>query len=380
MSDLTILRPAPGHKSPPELPDVPRPPSEIAFRVPVRDPSPFFQSPPLFADHAHGDWFLERAWNKIPPRAGAERGQSFIRRDCDKFVVLHRYGEGVIFDAEGAINSPGFLNNMQTLPEGMVREGGHFAVDAAVLARAPRLEGSWLVFYNGNLQNYYHWLVEGLLPLHLLRMEQGVADQAVLPAHLPREGGFDHIGLLRLIGQEDLAIRQIAAPYVHLDKVVHLEQGDIDRFPAFVLRDFQDKVAKRFPTQVGHRIFIQRRALRSVENQAALDAVLTPLGFKSYRLEEMAAEAQIRLFAGASMVVSPHGAGLSNLVFAPPGCKVIELMPDCEMRPFFWLIGAKLRHVYGMLPCPSHDGRFNGRLSVDIQAFRSVLNMVMLQR
>ena len=281
------------------------------------------------------------------PFLGPQQNHCYARREFDKFVVMARYGEGVIFDADGASNSPGFLNNMETLPEGLRRDGDHFVADRAVLARAPYLPGTWTIFANGNLQNYYHWLVESMLALEVLRVVPGAGERTVLPAHLPPEGRFDHLGLLRLLGHEAMAVERTPAAFVRCQAVVHLQDGGIDSLPAHILRGFQARVAARFGGGPRRRICILRRELRAVANQAELDAVLAPLGFVNYRLEEMSVEAQIRLFANAEWVVAPHGAGLSNLVYAPPGCRVIELMPECEMRPFFWQIGVKMGHRYG---------------------------------
>jgi hypothetical protein len=372
---LALGRPAPA------IVEVPGPAEDRSpFRLLIQDPSPVFAQHPLFADHADGIWFGARAWNAIPPRVGLHRHQSFIRQEYDKFVVLHRYGEGVIFDEEGVCNSPGFLNNMQTMPQGMRRDGDSFVVGTEILDRAPRLAGNWIVFYNGNLQNYYHWLVEGMLALDVLDGPFSLANGTVLPSYLPAEGRFDHIQLMHLMGHDKLRIERITFPYARLDGVVHFENGDIWDYPISLLRAMQRRISQKYAdADKDNRIYILRSGVRSVANQAQLDAVLAPLRFRSCRLEEMSLEAQIRLFSSASMVVSPHGAGLSNLLFASPGCKVIELMPESEMRPFFCYIGARLEHTYGMLPCPTHDGNFNGQMTVDIDKFRALLTMVMAQ-
>ena len=44
-------------------------------------------------------------------------------------------------------------------------------------------------------------------------------------------------------------------------------------------------------------------------------------------LEEKTAEAQVKLFSGVDILVSAHGAGLSNVIFMVPNSYVIELMP-----------------------------------------------------
>ena len=48
---------------------------------------------------------------------------------------------------------------------------------------------------------------------------------------------------------------------------------------------------------------------------------------------------QADLFARASVVAGPHGAGLSNLVYYAPGTKVIEFFGE-HMAPCYWAISA----------------------------------------
>ena len=44
-------------------------------------------------------------------------------------------------------------------------------------------------------------------------------------------------------------------------------------------------------------------------------------------LDEKTAEAQVKLFSSVDILVSAHGAGLSNVIFMVPKSYVIELMP-----------------------------------------------------
>jgi hypothetical protein len=65
----------------------------------------------------------------------------------------------------------------------------------------------------------------------------------------------------------------------------------------------------------------------------------------------------LRIFHGASLIVAPHGAGLSNSLFAPSSTAVLELltvpMPNC-----FSMAAAALGQQYcGFLPrTAAHDG------------------------
>ena len=42
----------------------------------------------------------------------------------------------------------------------MSSDGDGLWIDDKALEAAPYYEHSYLIFYNGNLHNYYHWIVE----------------------------------------------------------------------------------------------------------------------------------------------------------------------------------------------------------------------------
>lgn len=49
-------------------------------------------------------------------------------------------------------------------------------------------------------------------------------------------------------------------------------------------------------------------------------------GFEIIRCEELSFEAQVTLFSEASVIVGSHGAGLTNIIFAPHTAKIIEMI------------------------------------------------------
>jgi capsular polysaccharide biosynthesis protein len=79
---------------------------------------------------------------------------------------------------------------------------------------------------------------------------------------------------------------------------------------------------------------------RRVVNQDALDKVLTRAGYNKVRLSELSAAHQIAAFGTASHIVSPHGAGLANIVFAAPGTTLIEMFPATYGTPAFYVLAA----------------------------------------
>jgi capsular polysaccharide biosynthesis protein len=85
---------------------------------------------------------------------------------------------------------------------------------------------------------------------------------------------------------------------------------------------------------------------RKVVNDADLAAALAKFGYRSIELSGMSLAEQATRFAYASHIVSLHGAGLSNLAFAAPGTKVIEIFPERYGTPAFAVIAASLECPY----------------------------------
>lgn len=75
------------------------------------------------------------------------------------------------------------------------------------------------------------------------------------------------------------------------------------------------------------KLFISRRdsSQRRLLNELEVEAELVSRGFISVVLSDYSVVEQIRLFSQAKIVVAAHGAGLTNLVFAPRGAMVVEI-------------------------------------------------------
>ena len=74
-------------------------------------------------------------------------------------------------------------------------------------------------------------------------------------------------------------------------------------------------------------------------------------GFVKLPLEEMSWREQVAAFAAARVVVSPHGAGLANVVFCREGTRVVEFFNRSYVNPCFehWALAARLDY-YAVVP------------------------------
>jgi hypothetical protein len=203
---------------------------------------------------------------------------------------------------------------------------------------AERVPGTAAVFPTSG--NYYHWLIEDL-PTVLRAAEaepsatfvafaEGMTDRhASLAAHLGIE--LRPAPLTVAIDRQVLAGRASDSWFVHPEDARRL---------AALGAELTGHDGSR-----GHeRIYVSRRfSQRALPDEEQLERLLSAQGFTILHLESMEWRQQIRAFQDASVVVAPHGAGLSNLVFTPPGARLVELTNGYHYnRCFEWIC-----HVVG---------------------------------
>lgn len=88
------------------------------------------------------------------------------------------------------------------------------------------------------------------------------------------------------------------------------------------------------------RLYISRSKANSrrVLNEDKIINLLVPFGFEIVNSENLSFYDQMSLFSQAEIVISAHGAGLSNIVFCNPGTKVLELQSPTYLGLCYWLI------------------------------------------
>jgi capsular polysaccharide biosynthesis protein len=306
-------------------------------------------------------------------------------RRSDQFVSTSRFSEGSVFDRAGVSKGFGYLEKasaewtpwLQKEPDGLW-------VSEESLAAAPYYDDSSLVFYNGNLHNYYHWMVEGLLCLDILQRAMGPA--ARMKIAVPRS--VDVAALIQhRESLEDLGFGgyvEVEAGLIRVREAIWVDKDLMEHMPAPYLKDFRQRVAAHYAhlrTPRNRRLLVARKGpTRTIQNQKQVEALLSRYAFETVYLEGMSTKEQVLLFQSAEFIISPHGAGLSNLLFCAAGTKVIELSPSTEFRPFFWPISDKLDLVYGLQFCATVEERdfkgFQSSLDVDLNDLQTMIRMV----
>ncbi|WP_435553072.1 glycosyltransferase family 61 protein [Natrinema sp. CGMCC1.2065] len=182
--------------------------------------------------------------------------------------------------------------------------------------------------------NYYHWIVETVPKIRYIRAFEDATGERVTLLVPPDAPPF--VGeTLELLEWPESRIEYATAPAYDVSRLV------VPSFPerraedfAWLRRAVLDSAPETTP-ESGNNVYVSRANAveRRVVNEAEVMAVLSQFGFSCYRLEERSLERNARLFADADVVVGPHGAGLTDIVFADD-CTLVELFGDKVKQPY----------------------------------------------
>ena len=172
--------------------------------------------------------------------------------------------------------------------------------------------------------NYYHWHVDVLVRLMILRRAGISADAYVLD----NISGFHRETLNALGISGDKLIPAHDGLHLKPDRLIGCWETDWQ-----AVRDVGMQLTKAFGCEAvrgDRRIFIsrQRAKTRRLVNEEALLAALKRHRFERHFLEDYSVAEQVRLFREAEVIVGMHGAGLTNTIYCHPDTAVIELMPE----------------------------------------------------
>lgn len=205
-----------------------------------------------------------------------------------------------------------------------------------------------------NCHNYYHSLIDYLPRIYLLHCYQKQIKSERIKLLVPDKPTKTEEFFLDKLLPEDIEVVSVKS-----DKLFRIDNLLLPSFlthknhgylPDSYLSYFQKRVLPKHSRNKKNLIYISRRFLgagstRCILNEEELLGKLRPYGFKKYYLEDLSIREQIELFYHASFVVSPHGAGLANIIFAE-AINILEIFPGSCLLPHYYLLSKSLGHNY----------------------------------
>ncbi|MEO1653524.1 MAG: glycosyltransferase family 61 protein, partial [Bacteroidota bacterium] len=174
-------------------------------------------------------------------------------------------------------------------------------------------------------------------------------------------------------------------PFIQADELVVPSLPDYVNIASTVFLRQELLTFPRKKVKATKKIYISRSRAghRRVCNEATLREMLEKRGFQTVHFERMPFREQVNLMQESKWVIGPHGAGLTNLVFAQPGTKVIELIHPKAVKRLFWSLSELMHLSYhyffaeGELIPPGQDSYLNSEdLEIDIHKLSQMLDQV----
>lgn len=237
------------------------------------------------------------------------------------------------------------------------------------------LDGVNMVF-RSPANNYYHTLIDNLPRLFWL--ERLASQHEHLRVLIPGKPYPWEDWFLKKLLPGNAELFEVDPEYLWRAEYMvvgdYLSEQMSGALPRAYLDSFLQRVLPQRSRQRRHRIYISRRQApggRRILNEDAVRSMLQARGFEVHLLEALDIGQQIELFHDAEMVVAPHGAGLSNILFAEM-IDLVELHPAQEIMPHYCLMARALGHRYHALSA-SEPGRHSS-FAVDVGALALMLD------
>jgi hypothetical protein len=228
----------------------------------------------------------------------------------------------------------------------------HYLDSMRVLwAPARRVEDGYLLTLLQSA-NYYHFVCEVLPLVFALMRDDGWGDRPVyVGADLP-PFVFEYLHLLGLDRQcRPLPRGVYTAHRLRVPTFPGLSSSPSPDHLLAVRHSCLDAVGPS--AEPRRRLYISRADApdRRVVNEPELLHLLADFGFERVTLSNKSVPEQIRLFQSAEFIIAPHGAGTTNLLFAPSDCGLLELMGPTIHSWSFMVIASTLGQPYGYVGC-----------------------------
>jgi hypothetical protein len=243
--------------------------------------------------------------------------------------------------------------------------------------RAKQINGVGAVLLSPESHNYYHWLND-VLPR--IRLYQEIADQVDLfciASNVP-EKFVETLQLFNINNEKLIRISEREkVQFAHL--YVSSLPGSEGRSPKWAvdyLRNVFIKPSHKFQPEK-KLYFVRGEYARRILNEDELIKQLIRAGFEIVDPGSLPVSDQVSYAFQAKLIISAHGAALSNLLFCNEGIQIIELFsPDYFRTDCFYTLSSLLKLNYWYLAGNKTPDCKWGDMIIDIDKVEKTLQQL----
>ena len=236
------------------------------------------------------------------------------------------------------------------------------------LPPATRLDGNWTSIVHRWSRGFHHWLMDGLS--HLVMLPELPADTRVI---VPVQLAAWQRDILRWLGLEN-RIRPTGEKHLRIEHYYYCSATAMTgcynpNAVQFLRRSLLSHADRDYDPP--RRFYLRRVGeARPILNEAEILDYFQQNGWGIVDTAQLSMARQIRLFSQAEMICAPHGAGLTNLLWCQPGCKVLELFASTFLNGVYEGLAECVGVHYRYLIFPG-DHQYRSR--VDLETVKKAL-------
>jgi capsular polysaccharide biosynthesis protein len=222
--------------------------------------------------------------------------------------------------------------------------------------------------------NYFHWMTD-CLPRLWLGLQEGKSDKVILME------SFKNLPYVT----QSLDLLEIQAVYFKSGENLWVKNlvltGRTSNFANFNLpltHLTREKLAVKSASAAFRKIYVSRNlaSKRKVHNELEVELLVRRKGYEIIFMEKMSLKEQLNLMSETKIMVSLHGAALTNMLFMQGGQTVVELrnQNDDITNCYFNLASALGIRYFYTLNKGDHKATILTDFTVDLVALEKVLD------
>jgi len=227
-------------------------------------------------------------------------------------------------------------------------------------------------------KNYCHFLWEALSKLVDLKKEVPNATLILPKSYLKIDFvmkslaafGFNKDNIKTIPKRSHLRVKNLAfIPCINIATPGYYDYLKFNEVASILVSYYQESLKTNF----GERIYISRNrpdkdVPRKITNETELVAILAKYGFKTVYMEKFSFLEQISISSYAKFIIAPHGAGITNAMFAKKNCHLLELVNTKWGKTCFAEMCERANIAYNRIDCEQSDDNsiHLGNINVDV--------------
>jgi hypothetical protein len=243
------------------------------------------------------------------------------------------------------------------------------------------ITGTGAVLLSPESHNYYHWLSDVLPRIKLYEKVLDQVDHFCVSSSVP-EKFLDVLPAFGIPQNKLLLVKDTEK--LHFDNLLVASlPGSEGRAPQWAVDYVREKLLPKQKGAPAKKLYFKRGDMagkRRILNEQRVIKLLAAQGFEIIEPDKLSISEQAALMQDAKIVVSVHGAALSNLLFASENCTVIEVFsPDYFRTDCFYTLSGILKLNYWYIVGIKPAGAEWGDITIPEEILEKTLNKISLQ-